>query len=281
MVIDFHTHTFPDRIAAATVRQMSEKARLTAFAPGDEAGLLASMRTAGIHKSVVLPVVTNPGKAESINRFSAERNGENGIFHLGGMHPDTPRMKEEMAKLPALGLKGIKIHPVYQQTDIDDARFLRLLEAAGEQGLFVVMHAGLDVGFPGQTQASAEKIVNALRQVGPVRLVLAHMGGWKQWTRGEGLAAFPHVMIDTAFSLGSIRPTVPDFYAESELPLLNETGFLRLIRLFGASRVLFGTDSPWTDQKTALADLCALPLAEEEKEAILHRNAEKLLEETE
>jgi len=181
-IIDFHTHTFPDRIAAETVQNMSDISRLTAYTTGSEGALLESMKEAGITNSVVLPVVTNPVKSESINNFSAEMNGKNGIYHLAGMHPHTPDMKKEMARIPSLGLKGVKIHPVYQYTDIDDPLFLDLLYSAGENGLFVVMHAGLDVGFPGEEQAIVPKIINALKQVGNVTLVLAHMGGWQQWS---------------------------------------------------------------------------------------------------
>ncbi len=277
MVIDFHTHTFPDKIAAATVAHMSEKSRLTAYTDGSDAGLLASMRAAGVDLGVVLPVVTNPEKAGHINAFSAGCNGKTSAIHLGGMHPDTPDLAKEMKTAAALGLKGIKIHPVYQRTDIDDIRFLRLMEAAGENGLFVITHAGLDVGFPGQKQSSVEKIGNALRQVGPVPLVLAHMGGWRQWEAAEALAAFPNTYIDTAFSLGCIRPTEPGFYQEEELPLLDDERALRLIRAFGARRVLFGSDSPWADQADTLASFLRLPLTEEERELILYRNAAMLL----
>lgn len=277
MIIDFHTHVFPDKIAAATVTRMREESRLTAFSDGSEAGLTASMRQAGIDLSVVLPVVTNPGKAGRINAYSAARSGKNGLIYLGGMHPDTPDLAAEMKAAAGLGLKGIKIHPVYQRTDIDDIRFLRLLEAAGEHGLFVVMHAGLDVGFPGQTQADCGKIAHALRQVGPVPLVLAHMGGWKQWEAAETLAAFPNTYIDTAFSLGRIHPSAPGYYKEKDLPLLDEAGFLRIVRAFGAERVLFGTDSPWADQTAALADFMRLPLTEEEKDSIVYKNAGRLL----
>ena len=277
MIIDFHTHTFPEKIAAATVAHMSEKSCLTAFSDGSEAGLAASMQAAGVDFGVVLPVVTNPVKTGSINAYSAARNGKDGIYHLGGMHPDTPDPANGMKTAAALGLKGIKIHPVYQRTDIDDIRFLRLLEAAGENGLFVITHAGLDVGFPGQTQSSVEKIENALRQVGPVTLVLAHMGGWKQWKQAEALASFPNVYIDTAFSLGRICPTVSGFYKDEELPLLDDAFAVRLIRAFGARRVLFGSDSPWADQAQTLAAFGRLPLTEEEREQILYKNAERLL----
>ena len=277
MIIDFHTHTFPDKIAAATVAHMSEASRLTAFTDGSEAGLKASMQKSGVGASVVLPVVTNPAKAGSINAFSAARNGKDGVYHLGGIHPDTPELKKELRAAAALGLRGVKIHPVYQHTDINDIRFLRLLEAAGEAGLFVVTHAGLDVGFPGARQAACEKIEDALRQTGPVTLVLAHMGGWKQWAQAEALAAFPNVYIDTAFSLGRICPTVPGYYRDEELPLLDCEGAVRLIRAFGARRVLFGSDSPWADQAEALALFRQLPLTEEEREQILYKNAVRLM----
>ena len=277
MVVDFHTHTFPDKIAAATVAHMSGASRLTAYTEGSDASLEASMARAGIGRSVVLPVVTNPEKAGSINRFSAGHNGVNGIYHLGGMHPATPEMKRETAAAAALGLKGLKVHPVYQRTDFNDPAFLRLLDAAGENGLFVVTHAGLDVGFPGQCQSSVEKIEDALRQVGPVTLVLAHMGAWRQWERAYDLARFPNVYIDAAFSLGRIKPTEPGYYKEEELPLLPDAEFVRLTRAFGAHRVLFGTDSPWASQKETLENFLRLPFTKEEQERILHKNAEALL----
>ena len=53
--------------------------------------------------------------------------------------------------------------------------------------------------------------------------------------------------------------------------------FLRFVRLFGADRLLFGTDSPWADQAQSLAWLRALPLAEPERAAILGGNAQRLL----
>ena len=277
MVIDFHTHTFPSAIAAATVAYMSEKSHLTAYTDGSEEGLIASMQAAEITHSVVLPVVTNPEKTRSINDFSARMNGRNGVFHLGGLHPDTPELPQEAARVASLGLRGVKIHPVYQRTPIDDPRFLHLLEAAAENGLFVVIHAGLDVGFPGRTEAAVEKIAEALRQAGPVTLVLAHTGGWRQWESAALLAEFPNTYIDCSFSLGRIRPTAPGFYSEEEQTLLDAEGFLRVARAFGPRRVLFGTDSPWASQSETLALARALPFTPEEAELFFYKNAAKLL----
>ena len=58
---------------------------------------------------------------------------------------------------------------------------------------------------------------------------------------------------------------------------LDAASFVRLVRHFGADRVLFGTDSPWADQRASVAEILALPLTDEEKQAILSRNAGKLL----
>ena len=140
-----------------------------------------------------------------------------------------------------------------------------------------VTHAGDDIGFPGAVRCTPEMIANALRQVGPVRLVAAHMGGWKNWERVELLAEFPTVYLDTAFSLGNIATRSDGRFSGKPLALLSESDFLRLVQSFGADRILFGTDSPWSDQAETLAHISSLPLPAAEKAAILGGTAAKLL----
>lgn len=84
--------------------------------------------------------------------------------------------------------------------------------------------------------------------------------------------------IDTAFALGEITPLHENDYSESERQLLSTEEFCRLVRAFGSERVLFGTDSPWTDQKKSVEDIRSLPLTETEKENILGKNAQRLLQ---
>ena len=278
MIIDFHTHTFPDRIASRAIAGMQAASHAAAFAEGTLSGLRASMDRAGITHSVVLPVATNPHKLSSMNDSSIALNGQHGIFHFGAVHPLAENWKEELERIAAAGLRGIKIHPHYQEVDIDDIRYLRLLGRAAELGLVTVMHAGLDIGFPGVVRCSPEMTASALRQLGNIPIVLAHMGGWKNWEQVASLLEPTGCMLDTALSLGRIVPNVPGHYREEELPLLGDEGFLALVRAFGSDRILFGTDSPWADQSEAVARIRALPLTEAEKEDILRRNAERLLE---
>lgn len=276
-IVDFHTHTFPDAIAAKTLEKMSAASGLRYHTAGTEAALVSSMREAGIAYSVVLPVVTNPAKTAHINDFSAARNGENGVFHFGGIHPDTPDAEAELRRIRSLGLTGVKLHPVYQGVDIDDVRYLRILYAAAENDLTVVTHAGLDIGFPGVEHVSPAMLQRALRQVDGVRLVLAHMGAWKQWDAVLPLAEHKNVLLDTAFALGAMQTTPQCGYSEEYKQLNSPAQFLRILRAFGARRVLFGTDSPWNDQSEAVRAIDALPLTAEEKADVFYNNAARLL----
>lgn len=278
MIIDFHTHTFPDKIAGAAIDKLKHASHSQPFTNGTVNGLQESMARAGIDHSVILQVATNPLKVSSVNDVSLRHTGQNGLIYFGGIHPDMEGADAELTRIAGNGLKGIKIHPVYQDVDIDDPRFLRILDKAGQLGLTVVMHAGDDIGFPGVVRCSPEMTANALRQVGPVQLICAHMGGWRNWERVADCLAGTSAMIDTAFSLGAITPLEPDYYKEEELQMLDEAAFCKLVQAFGADRVVFGTDSPWDDQAAALAAIRNLPLTAEEKEKILGGNAKRILE---
>ena len=278
MIIDMHTHTFPDHIAAGTLEKLSAASHTRPFTNGTQEGLLRSMEEAGVDLSLVLPVATAPRQVERINDRSARLNQSGGkLLSFGCMHPDFPGWREELARVKALGLKGIKLHPVYQGADFDDPRYLRILDRAGELGLLVTTHAGDDVGFPGAVRCSPEMVRRAVEQVGPVTLILAHMGGWRNWDRVETTLASLPVFLDTSFSTGRMAPLDDGYYQPQDLELLDPPRFMKLLRAFGVQRVLFGSDSPWSGQKQSLEWLRALPLSQGEQRALLGGTAERLL----
>ena len=276
MIIDFHTHTFPDRIAAAAIAKLEQAAHAVSHSDGTRGGLLQSMHSAGIDRAVVLPVATNPLKCASMNDTSHALDGRDGLTYFAAIHPDAPDWQEELARVKSLGFKGVKIHPVYQGVAINDPRFVRILSRCGELGLIVVMHSGADIGFPGVEKCSPAMLRDALNQAGPVTLVAAHMGGWRNWQEVPEYLLDTGIYLDTAFSLGSISP-IDDHYAPEELPMLNAAQFCELVRIFGADRILFGTDSPWDDMKESVERIRDLPLTKDEKAAIFSGNALRLL----
>ena len=280
MIVDVHTHIFPEKISAAVIDKLSRISRTPAFTDGTLSGLRKSMDAAQIDLSVILPVATNTGQVEKINSSAAKLNEEfadAGIFSLGCIHPDFINYREELGRVKNHGLKGIKIHPVYQDTNLDDIKFLHILDRAAELDLIVVAHAGLDIGFPGAVKCSPQMARRVVEEVGDFKFVLAHMGGWKNWNDVLKLLADTKVFIDTAFSTGEIIPRSDFHWEPDDLKLLDAAQFMTFVKVFGADRILFGTDSPWSSQKTSLDFINALPLANADKTKILGDNAQRLL----
>mgnify|MGYP002856500294 CR=1 FL=1 len=280
MIIDMHTHVFPDKIAANVIDKLSRTSKSRAFTDGTIRGLLDSMKNSGVDRSVILPVATNTHQVEKINDSAAaltENFSANGIISFACIHPDFENYRAELSRVKNLGLKGVKVHPVYQGVDIDDKKFLRIFDRAAEFDLIVVTHAGLDIGFPGVERCTPKMIRRVVEAVGEFKFILAHMGGWKNWDEVAEILAGTNVFVDTAFSTGKI-PARPDFdWNAADLDLLDAADFMTLEKIFGADKILFGTDSPWSAAAESIEFIKNLPLSDADKSKILGENAAKLL----
>lgn len=265
MVIDFHTHIFPDKIAARTIESLEAKAGLKASTDGTLNGLLVSMEQAQVDLSVVLPVVTKPSQFETVNTFAASVNANypNRLLSFGGIHPDTEDYKGELNRIRELGLKGIKIHPDYQGVFIDDVRYMNIIEYADSLGLIVITHAGVDIGIPEPVHCPPERMRKVMDKLHPKKMVVAHLGGWNRWEAVYEYLAGENLYLDTAFTFSHI---------EEEL-------FYKILKKHGTDKVLFATDCPWSHQSKDVKALQELDLSEEEKECIFYKNAKQLLDE--
>ena len=280
MIIDMHTHIFPGEISAVVIDKLSRVSRTPVFTDGTLNGLKKSMDAAQINFSVILPVATNTKQVEKINSASAALNEKNfgeGIISFGCIHPDFTNYREEFSRVKNFGLKGIKIHPVYQDVNLDDVKFLRIFDRAAELDLIVVTHAGLDIGFPGVVRCSPQMACNVVEEIGEFKFILAHMGGWKNWSEVLTLLADKKIYLDTSFSTGKIIPRSDSHWQEEDLKLLDAAQFMRFVETFGVERLLFGTDSPWTSPKTSIEFIKNLPLSDVDKNKILGGNAQRLL----
>lgn len=277
MIVDIHTHIFPDALATKVLDRLSRAGGIKPFTDGTLDGLMRSMEEAGVEHSVTLPVATNSQQVEKINEFAAKLNDRyeaRGIHSFAAIHPDYTNYRKELGRLKAVGFKGIKVHPAYQETDLDDIRYLRIFERAAEVGLVVITHAGLDIGFPGVVRCSPDMAGNVVSAIGDFPFVLAHMGGWGNWDEVSAKLAKTKVYIDTSFSIGSKAPLGSP---GERVPLIGESQALAIIKAFGSERVLFGSDSPWSSQRESVEAVKKLPVGEDEKAGILGNNACKLL----
>ncbi len=264
MIIDFHTHIFPDKIAARTIEALEAKAGLTASTDGTLNGLLTSMEVAGVDMSVILPVVTKPSQFETVNTFAASVNEkyQGKLLSFGGIHPDTEDYKKELDRIKELGLKGIKIHPDYQSVMIDDVRYMNIIEYADSLDLIILTHAGIDIGLPDPVHCPPDKMRKVIDKLHPQKMVVAHYGGWKQWEEVYEYLTGENLYLDTAFTFD---------YIEEDI-------FYKILEKHGTDKVLFATDCPWGYQKKDVESLMNLGLTDEVKEKIFYKNAEKLLE---
>lgn len=261
MIIDFHTHAFPDKIAHKTIEMLKEKARIPSFCNGTVSCLRQSMEDASIDVSVVLPIATRPGQEETINKFASEINNTERIISFGSIHPKSKNYKEILDQIKDYGLKGIKFHPDYQNFYVDDERTYKIVEYAAKLDLVIVYHAGLDLGIRGPIKNTPIRAKRMLDSIGYDKIVLAHMGGHA--LAGDVLEVLCglNVYFDTAFSMGKM----PD------------KDFLSIIKEHGADKILFGSDNPWDNQKDDVEYFHKLNLPNDVKEKILYKNALELL----
>lgn len=280
MIIDFHTHTFPEKISEKVVNNLAKESCTKPFTNGSMSALLTSMKEAGIDYSVNLPVMTSPEQVEKINSSfltTKEELFEKGIIAFGGMHPDYENIRDELTRLKNAGICGIKIHPAYQKYDLDHPKMMKIIDIASELDMIVITHAGIDIGIYDHDYASVKHVLKILKEIAPPRLVLAHMGGWGCWEDVEKDLAGAPVYFDTAFSIGAITP-LPGCDKKPYLEYnLNVEDFGRLAKKHGCEKILFATDSPWQEQGDVIKLIEQCNFSDSEKEMIFEKNAVRLL----
>ena len=262
--VDFHTHTFPEKIVAKAIAKLESGGRSKAHLNGTLTALIKANKEEGIDCSVSLPVATSVKQVESINRLSAELNGKSGVLFGGAIHPDCENIEAILDYLKENGVKIIKIHPDYQGVCFDDERYIKILRAAARRNIITVTHAGVDLGYPDDVHCTPQMILNVLETLDGVidnKLVLAHFGA-NEYPDDvlEYLCGRP-VYFDTAYSLTSY----PEKCRE-------------IIKKHGADKILFATDSPWVDRREYLKVFYSLNLSENENRKILGENAASILD---
>ena len=267
MIIDFHTHIFPDKIAKKTIDFLSEKGGIPPFSDGSTAGLLDRMSEAGVDLSVTLPVMTNPAQFDSINRFAAEINTtfadkEKRLISFAGIHPLCEDLEGKIEWIAEQGFLGIKIHPDYQDTYIDDERYVRILKAAKKHDLIVVTHSGVDGGYrEAGVHCTPERVKKVIDEVGHSKFVLAHYGANERFDEVYDMLAGLDVYFDTAYILRFI----------------DKDTFIKILEKHGEDRILFASDSPWSSIENDVKIIRSFALDKNTEDKIFSLNAKKLL----
>ncbi|MCE5187408.1 MAG: amidohydrolase family protein [Planctomycetaceae bacterium] len=262
-IIDFHTHAFADAIADKAMAHLQAGCPgAKAFLDGRLSSLIASMDRAGIEKSVLCSIATKPTQFEPIFKWSRQIRSAR-IEPLPSVHPADPQAIEQVYRIAEAGFKGIKLHPYYQDFNIDNPDLDAFYEAVCRTQLLLTVHTGFDIAFERAEKASPQQIRNVLERFGDLRLITTHFGGWEQWDQVEKLLIGHPIYMETSWSMEFMGPERVE----------------RFMNTHPKEYLLFGTDSPWTDQSATVESYKKLDVPAKTLNAFFCDNAIRLLNE--
>lgn len=251
MIIDAHTHIWPDKIAALALGG-NRVPGLEARGDGTVSGLTADMARSGVDLSCCLAIANEARHVDSVNRFVAGLADEK-HFPFGTVHVELP-VEENLASLERHGIRAVKIHPLFQRYGLDDPRLWEIFEAFGSD-YAVITHVGEGGDAFTNGLSNPGMIRDITRQFPDLRLMACHFGGYKILDDAEEMLSGTDVVLETSWppSLSTIRPErVRD-----------------LIRNHGAERIVFGSDWPMTSPEEEIRAIEALGLRDDELELVL------------
>lgn len=255
-IVDFHTHAYPDALASRTIPFLVQEAaklpgghHIQAHSNGRLSGLEQSMDRAGVARAVVATIATKPSQTDSIFKWCSEVEAAQSLLGLRrrfvmfpSVHPADPQAPAWLDRIIQAGFKGIKFHPYYQGFRLDHPAFVSLVRQAAGAGLVMLCHCGYDIAWPRERTCDPALVLDLYHRMPEIKFVAAHLGGWDDWDTTERLLIGQPIYMDTAFSLPFLSPErVAQWFMEHP-----------------AHHLLFGSDSPWTDQSMALDELAKL-----------------------
>lgn len=261
MIIDFHTHAFPDSMAEKAVGKLAKTANLTPVGDGTVSDLLEYKKKYDVDTCVLLHIAVKPSSVRDVNDFADATNQLDGVAAFGSVHPMGDDVTGQVEDVKARGLYGIKLHPAYQRFELFDDRADEMFGAIEKSGLPVLIHAGWDPYDGEHTWAFPKDEADVLARHPNLKMILAHMGGMMCWDDVDRYLVGKNVYFDLA-------------NCAQYMPF---DQYIRLAKKHGADRLLLGSDYPWETVEDEMDALARMGLSSGEMEKILYQNARELL----
>lgn len=257
-IVDFHTHIYPDKISQKAVKSVGDFYNIPMDGDGTAEALLSDGSSCGITGYVVQSVAVDGAHVETINNYIAsecEKHSE--FFGFGTIHIEYPDKIAELERLCSLGLKGVKIHPDTQMFNMDDPGMDEVYDFLSEKELPILIHCG-DYRY---TYSHPERLSSVLDRFPKLTVVAAHFGGWSVWDLALEYLKDRNCILDTS----------------SSFMMLGLQRAKELIRIYGADRIVYGSDFPMWKPSDELESIYKMNLRDEELEKIFYKNAYRIL----
>lgn len=259
MIIDFHTHCYPDTVAPKAIANLFNFGVLT-HTDGTVQGLKDSMQTAKVDLSVFLPIATRPNQFNKLNDFAKSIECEQ-IISFGSVYPFDENWKEIIDYVAKIGLKGIKLHPDFQEFYFSEKRIEDIIGYALDKNLLVTVHVGVDPYCLELVYSVPQMVSKLVDKFKSRNFILAHLGGHLYWNEVLDYIAGKTCTIDTALTIGAI----------------NQKMLIKILEKHGYDNVVFGSDSPCGSQRISVKTFKTLNISPENLDKIFYKNALKLL----
>jgi uncharacterized protein len=259
LIIDAHTHIFPDDAAARILENTSKMFNVPTFGTGTASDLLSQMDENGITYAVIHMVAPSQAAVQQTNSWLIKLQHDR-FIKFGTIHPRLKNLAHELDRLKEHNINGVKLQPEVQGFTVDDrAAAYHLYEALAARQMTVMFHVG---GNPLPTPRNRSKphmILSVAQDFPELKIIAAHLGGNNMWdTVYDVLAGTENVYMETSLSYGNISPDLAQ----------------NIIKKHGHKKVFFGTDYPFAPVGKSVKIARAVPfLNAAEKEEILGRNA--------
>jgi hypothetical protein len=272
MLIDCHTHAFADKIADKARDYIIEYYGLKTNFGARFSDLIDSAREASLNALILLTAATKPEQVHTINNWvlktlpALKKSMENSphplpqIIPFGAYHTGDSGWQSEITRLRAAKIKGIKLHPEFQGIDLADPVLNDFFDEI-ENDFIVMIHVG-DRTVSDKNLSTPKKVAAIHKNFPGLKIIAAHMGGYKLWDEAYEYLAGKDLYIDTSSAI---------CYMESAM-------IRKIIERHGTDRVLFGSDFPMKSPKDEYEVLDGLHwLSAPEKEKIAGINCANLL----
>ena len=234
MFTDIHTHVFHPAVAGKAVARLAAMGFATP-GTGVVEDLLARAATAGLERVVCHLAALTGEQVRPANNFAVSlakraraHAKEPAVVPFGGVHPDCPVWPEELDRLERAGIKGLKLHPNFQNLAFDDPRLFPIMEAVGTR--FILMcHVGCEKPLDANP-ASPYKLAKLVGMFPKARIIAAHLGGYADGVVALDALAGKDIWLDT-----------------SNTARVGEIASRAVIAKHPFERLLFGSDYPLFD----------------------------------
>ena len=259
MIIDAHTHIFPDHQAASVLQHTARMFNVPVYGTGTASDLLSQMDSAGIDYAVIHMVAPSPSQVKETNTWLINLKQDR-FIKSGTLHPFFKNNADEIKRLQDNAIHTVKLQPDIQLFYPHDRSTLYpLYESICRYNMNVMFHIGGEP-LPGPNDRSTPEMISAVASDFPdMTIIGAHLGGLNMWDEVlKHLAGKTNVYFESSLSYSYISVKTAE----------------KIIRTHGHRKIFFGTDYPFAPVNESLQKARTVAFLEaDEISGILGNNA--------